>query len=123
MVPPWDMTLIKIQYFHGSSYMTTTVMATVSLSRSMWGAALLLEAAGVLSSFTWTFSCPAHCHPSVLPVFLSGFLGGIVIGFSLALWTYWAFLCHTSPAPCQRPSFPSRAHQLDCLRAYVHERP
>ena len=42
----------------------------------MLGVARLLEAAGVLNTFTWSFACPAHCHPSVYSLsFLLACLG------------------------------------------------
>ena len=88
----------------------------------MWGAAALLEAAGVLSTFSWSLSCPAHCHPSIFPVFASGFLAGLVLGIASAFWICWAFLiippvAHPSTSPSQ-----SRYNQLARLRAYVHEK-
>ena len=88
----------------------------------MWGAAALLEAAGIFSSYSWTFACPAHCHPSVLPVFLSGLLGGFFLGLLAVLWIWWTFIAHHHPAgPSSPPVFPSQAQHLARLRAYVHE--
>ena len=46
----------------------------------MWGAAVLLEAAGIFSSYSWSFACPAHCHSSVFPIFLAGLLSGFFLG-------------------------------------------
>ena len=89
----------------------------------MLGVATLLEAAGVLNTFTWSFACPAHCHPSVFPVLLAGLLGGVFVGISLSLWIYWIFISHLQVHPPSHPPFPNRAQQLDRLRAYVYERP
>ena len=96
-------------------------MCDFPLKVYMWGAALL-EAAGIFSSYSWTFACPAHCHPSVLPVFLSGLLGGVFLGLSFALWIWWTFISHPhSASPSPPPDFQSRVRHLARLRAYVHE--
>ena len=89
-----------LTYIHTYTHIHTCFkqlrLATFYLKALMWGAGSLFEAVGVLSSFSWTFACPAHCHPSIPPVLISGIFAGFGLGLIFSLWIWWTF---TSPLP------------------------
>ena len=45
--------------------------------------AVLWELFAAVPALTWHLSCPAHCHPSVVPPFLSGITSASVCVVSL----------------------------------------
>ena len=88
------------------------------------GGAVLWDLFAALPALTWHLSCPAHCHPSVVPPFLSGITVGLCLGGFLGFWASWTFLTTLAPGP-STSDLPSRprpqALHLARLRAYVHE--
>lgn len=85
--------------------------------------AVLWELFVAVPTLTWHLSCPAHCHPSVVPPFLSGITIGLCLGGFLGFWASWTFLTTLAPSSSSdtsaRPS--SQVLHLSRLRAYVHE--
>ena len=86
----------------------------------------VLQAVGVFRELSWSFSCPAFCGPSVIPVFLSGVLCGLVIGIPLGAYLVWTFglLFSRTPHPSGSPEVvrgagATRVHPR--LAGYPHE--
>ena len=51
----------------------------------------VLQFVGVFRELSWSLSCPAFCGPSVVPIFLSGVLFGLVVGIPLGAYLVWTF--------------------------------
>lgn len=85
-----------------------------------------LQAVGVIRELSWSFSCPAYCGPSVIPVFLSGALLGLLFGIPLGAYLVWTFglLFSRAPQPSGSPEVvrgagATRVHPR--LAGYLHE--
>ncbi len=60
----------------------------------------VLQAVGVFRELSWSLSCPAFCGPSVIPIFLSGILVGLVLGIALGAYLLWTLdLSARRPTP------------------------
>ena len=94
-------------------------------SRFMW-VPQVLQVVSLFRDLSWSLSCPLYCGSSVIPIFLSGFLLGLLFGLCLcaaALW-YLDFYHRSSTDPPVAPvvlgrSGPTRSRSR--LAGYLHE--
>lgn len=81
---------------------------------------------GLFRDLSWSLSCPLYCGSSVVPVFLSGFLFGLICGLVLAASILWFldFPLRSSALPPGSPLVVGRAGSTRArsrLSGYLHE--
>ena len=88
-----------------------------------WGAAVA-EGIALLSTFSTSLSCPAHCYPSSLIPWISGIALGLVFGLLTGLWLAWHLFSFASssrvPPEFTSPDPPLR-RRTSRLQGYLYE--